>query len=229
MCYTKVQTGELRKIEAVLFKERGGGGKSQSGREAEVRLWGCKRGILEEEGEGKWGRGEQCKKIRKVSLWVGWEEGKHGGDILCKIIFGSPNSWVRYISKVKWAVCSGSGLFWAFLYIIWKAKTLHIYMHTILYVYVYKCIYVYVYKCVCVCVYYIYWLYWVFTATHGLSPAAASKGCLFVVGHRLLTEVLLLLRSMCSRCVASVVAACWLSNCSSWALKLRLRGCGTWT
>ena len=81
----------------------------------------------------------------------------------------------------------------------------------------YTSVYMYMYTSVCVCIYiyYIYWLYWVFTAAHGLSPAAASKGCLFVVGHRLLIEVLLLLWSMCSRCVASVVAACWLSNCSS--------------
>ena len=91
-------------------------------------------------------------------------------------------------------------------------------MYTILYVYVYK--YIYVYKCVYIYIHthiyilYIFWLYWVFIAAHGLSPAAATKGCLFLVVPRLLTEVALLLWSMYSRHAGSVIAARGLSNCS---------------
>ena len=81
-----------------------------------------------------------------------------------------------------------------------------------MYIYIYTHIYIL----------YIFWLYWVFIAAHGLSPAAATKGCLFLVVPRLLTEVALLLRSMYSRHTGSVIAARGLSNCSSQALELRL-------
>ena len=120
-------------------------------------------------------------------------------------------------------------------------------MYTILHVYVYKYIYMYISVCVCVYIYIIYiiWLYWVFIAAHGLSPAAATKVCLFfLVVPRLLTEVALLLRSMCSRhagfssCSSraqqlqlkgSVIAARGLSSCSSQAQQLQLAGSRTQT
>ena len=35
----------------------------------------------------------------------------------------------------------------------------------------------------------IYWLHWVFVATHGLALVEASRGCSLVMVHGLLTEV----------------------------------------
>ena len=56
-------------------------------------------------------------------------------------------------------------------------------------------------------------LRWVFIAVHGLSLVAASGGYSS-------------LHSMALGMQASVVVACGLSNCGSWALEHRLSSCG---
>ena len=75
---------------------------------------------------------------------------------------------------------------------------------------------------------FIFWLHWVFVATHRLSLVAASGG------HSLLQCAW---ASHCSgfsccgawalRVWASVVVACGLSSCGSQALECRLSSCGT--
>ena len=71
-----------------------------------------------------------------------------------------------------------------------------------------------------------FWLHWVFVAARGLSLVAASVGysSLWCAGFSL--RWLLLLRSMGSRCTASVVVVHGLSSCGSWALERRLSSCG---
>ena len=71
-----------------------------------------------------------------------------------------------------------------------------------------------------------FWLHWVFVAECGLPLVVASGGysSLWCAGFSL--QWLLLLRSMGSRCAASVVVAGGLSSCGSRALEHRLSSCG---
>ena len=71
-----------------------------------------------------------------------------------------------------------------------------------------------------------FWLRWVFVAAHGLSLVVV-RGLLFVVVCGLIIAVASLCcgaRSLGMR--ASVVVACGLSSCSSWAPGHRLSSCG---
>ena len=71
------------------------------------------------------------------------------------------------------------------------------------------------------------WLHWVFIAARGLSLVVASGGysSLWCTGFSL--QWLLLLGARVLGAWASVVVACGLSSCGSWALERRLSSCGT--
>ena len=72
-----------------------------------------------------------------------------------------------------------------------------------------------------------FWLCWVFIAVLGFPLAAASGARSLAVEHRLLTVVLLLLRSMGSRHSASVVVVCSFSSCGSRVPELGRLSCGS--
>ena len=73
---------------------------------------------------------------------------------------------------------------------------------------------------------FIFWLCWVFTAAHGLSLVAASRGCssLWCTGFSL--QWLLLWKALEAR--ASVVAAHGLGSFGSWDLERQLSSWGPW-
>ena len=72
------------------------------------------------------------------------------------------------------------------------------------------------------------WLCWVLVAAHGLSLVAASGGysSLRCAGFSL--RCLLCCGAQALGARASVVVACRLSSCGSWALERKLSSWGTW-
>ena len=75
----------------------------------------------------------------------------------------------------------------------------------------------------------IFWLHWVFVAAHGLSLQLRRAGdtlCCGVWASHCGGFSCCRARALGMR--ASVVAACELSSCGSWALEHRLSSCGAW-
>ena len=74
--------------------------------------------------------------------------------------------------------------------------------------------------------FFFFWLCWVFVGARRLSLVAASGGSSSLRFEGFSLQWLLLLWSTGSRRTGSIVVACGLGSCGSWALECRLSICG---